>query len=177
MFALELDNATATLEHLNTRTEKSGSDDIPAASLKISCAQPADVLAHFSPTLKAHLFDASGPKDLLGDGARVRYPHLDYPLAMDHEMTGASVSIDYGVGKPIELDECTVNRFQITPMEGGTTVIAFQVHCHPDAEKQLPKLYRMQKKGVTFTLAPADLPELTETKDGKPITPLIPAEA
>jgi hypothetical protein len=178
----ELTNATATLEHLNTRTE--GADDIPAATLKISCAQSADVLGFFDIRV-GDLFDVDGPKDLAG-GMAVRHPHWDYPLALDHEMSGATVTIEYGLGK-MELRDCEIKDFQITPMAGGTVVIGSKVNCKPDAFKQLPHLYLQQKKGVTITLKPAPLPEMKEasapgrkadkgasvTKDGEPITPLM----
>lgn len=156
MLEFELTKATATLEHWHPRTE--GTDDVPAVTLKISCAQSADVLAFFSPTLKAHLFDTEGPKDL-ADGMAVRYPHLDYPLALDHEMTGAKVVIEYGIGS-MEFDDCEITHFLITPMAGGTVVVGFKVNCKPDAEKHIPKLYVLQKKGVTITVEPMELPEM-----------------
>lgn len=158
MLEFELTATTATLEHWNPRTE--GTDDVPAVTLKISCAQSADVLAFFSPTLKAHLFDTEGPKDL-ADGMAVRYPHLDYPLALDHEMTGARVVIEYGLGK-MELPDCEIKDFRITPMAGGTVIVGFKVNCKPDAEKHIPKLYVLQKKGITFTLEPAELAEMKD---------------
>lgn len=156
LLELELTNATATLEHWNPRTE--GNDDVPAVTLKISCAQSADVLAFFSPTLKAHLFDTEGPKDL-AEGMAVRYPHLDYPLALDHKMAGARVVIEYGLGK-IELADCEIKDFNIKPMAGGTVVVGFKVNCKPDAEKHIPKLYVLQKKGIVLSLEPAELPEM-----------------
>jgi hypothetical protein len=159
MLQLELTNAVATLEHLNTRTEKVGPDDVPAATLKITCPQSADVLAFFSPELRGFLFDTEGPQDLAG-GMSVRNPHLEYPIGVDHEMTGAKVAIEYGVGKPMEFADVTINEFRITPMEGGTVVLGFKVNCRPD-EKQIGKLYVLQKKGVTLTLEPVELAEIT----------------
>ncbi|MBK8916343.1 MAG: hypothetical protein IPM64_17400 [Phycisphaerales bacterium] len=158
MLSLELSAVTATLENLNPRVEKIGAEKLPAADLKISCAQSADVLAHFSPTLKAFLFDADGPRDL-ADGMTVRDPHLGYPLSRDEEMTGATVTIGFGVGSPMVFPDCRVNQFRITPMEGGTVVLGFRVQCRPD-EKQIGKLYQLQETGVEFTLEPADLPEM-----------------
>lgn len=159
MLEFELTKATATLEHWNPRTE--GTDDVPAVTLKISCAQSADVLAFFSPTLKAHLFDTEGPKDL-AEGMAVRYPHLDYPLALDHEMAGAKVTIEYGVGNPMDLGDCEIKDFRISPMAGGTVVVGFKVNCKPDAEKHIPKLYLLQKKGITLTVAPAELSKMQD---------------
>lgn len=156
MFELELTGVTATLEQVIMRTE--GTDDVPAVTLKISCAQSADVLAFFSPTLKAHLFDTEGPRDL-AEGMAVRYPHLDYPLALDHEMVGARVVIEYGIGE-MEFTDAEIKDFRITPMAGGTVVVGFKVNCKPDAEKHLPKLYVLQKKGITLTLEPAELAQM-----------------
>lgn len=160
MFELPLTEATATLENLNARMEKAGADKIPAADLKLSVAQSADVLAHFSPELKGFLFDESGPRDL-AEGMRLRQAHLDYPIGLDHEMTGATVKIEYGVGKPLEFTECKVNQFRITPMDGGSVVVGFRVQCRPD-EKQIGKLYLLQEQGVTLTLTPMELPAIGE---------------
>ncbi len=158
MLKLELTKANATLENLNPRMEKHGPDKVPAATLKFSTATGADVLAFFSPTLRAFLFDTEGPKDL-ADGVRVRDPHLGYPLTLDHEMSGAHITIDYGVGdNAIVFDECQVDDFRITPMDGGSVILTFRVHCVPD-EKQIGRLYLLQEQAVTITLDPAELPE------------------
>src|SRR5574343_65612 len=96
MLSLELSKVNATLENVNLRVEKAGQDKVPAADPKISVPESADVLAHFSPTLKAFLFDEEGPKDL-AEGMRLRDPHLGYPLSRDEEMTGATVKIGFRV--------------------------------------------------------------------------------
>ena len=158
MLNLSFDKATATLENVNLRTEKTGPDKVPAADLKITCAQSADVLAYFSPTLKSFLFDVNGPKDL-ADGISVRDPHLGYPLSRDEEMTGATVTIGYGVGQPMRFDDAKVNAFRITPMEGGSVVLGFRVQCRPTPE-QVGRLYEMQESGIEFSLTPAELPEM-----------------
>jgi hypothetical protein len=95
----------ATLVNLNTRVEKAGAggkDKTPACDLRISTAQSPDVLAFFEPTLKQHLFNDAGPRDL-ADGLPLRDPHLVYPLKRDEEMTGVRVSIDYGVSERIAI--------------------------------------------------------------------------
>lgn len=160
MLRLNLRAVTATLENVNLRTEKAGQDKVPAADLKISTPQGADVLSEFSPTLKAFLFDESQPKDL-ADGIRIRDAHLQYPLSRDEEMTGATVKIGFGVGKPMELSDCKVNAFKLTPMDGGTVVVGFRVQCRPTPE-QVAKLYQLQESGVEFTLTPMELPTMKE---------------
>lgn len=158
MLELSLNKANATLENLNLRTEKAGDQKVPAADLKVSVPQSMDVLAHFSPTLKAFLFDEDGPKDL-ADGVRVRDPHLGYPLSRDEEMTGATVAIGYGVGKPITITDCKVNGFKLTPMDGGSVVVGMRVQCRPTPE-QVAKLYEMQETGIEFSLVPMELVEM-----------------
>jgi hypothetical protein len=158
MFDLALDKVTATLEQLTTRTEKMGPDDVPAATLKITCPMSADILAFFAPTLRNFLFTTE--KDLAGEVERVRDDHIEYPMCRDEEMVGATVSVEYGVGDPMRFEDVVVNEFRMTPMDGGTVVLGFKVNCRP-SEQQIGKLYILQKKGVTLTLEP---PELSEMK-------------
>jgi hypothetical protein len=161
MLRLELTGATATLQNFNPRVEKKGIEKVPATDLRISTAQPSDILAFFAPTLKAHLFNADGPRDL-ADGLPLRDPHMVYPLKRDEEMFGATVSIEYGVNKPLVFDDAKLKDFQLTPMEGGTVVLTFTVQCKPDAEKQIPKLYALQEQGITISVEPAELPTMQE---------------
>ncbi len=158
VFALDLSNVPAVLANFNARTEKSGPDEVPAADLELVVNQSADVLAHFAPSLRSYLFD---DKSLdLADGAALRYPSMHYPIQFDREMTGASVAIDYGTGKPMEFEDCKVNKFRITPIAGGSVQLGIRVQCKPD-EKQAGKLYMMQgSKSVNLTITPAELPTL-----------------
>ncbi len=158
MMQLELDTATATLEGVNLRTEKCGQDKVPAADIKISVAQPADVLAHFSPTLKAFLFHTEGTLDLAG-GFELRDRHMVFPLARDEEMTGATVEIGYGPGHPMVLEGARVNAFRLTPMDGGSVIVGFRVQCKPTPE-QVAKLYTLQETGIELSVIPAELPTI-----------------
>jgi hypothetical protein len=159
MLRLEFTNQTGTFEHFNPRTEKDGQDKVPAADLKISCPMPPDVLAHFRPDLKHTLFVVD--KDLAGEVLRVRDPHIQYPIARDEEMTGATVSIDFGIGDPMVFDDAKVNSFRITPSDGGTVYLQFRVQCRPTQDEG-GKLYWLQEKGITFSLEPGELPEVAK---------------
>ena len=155
---LELTNASALLSNLNTRTEKAGPDDVPAADLNIECNRDRDVLAFFSPTLRAHLFDEKGPKDL-ADGVQLQHPEIKGAIPIEGEMTGATVRIDFGVAKPMELTDVKIGKFKIEPKEGGTVALSFQINCKPD-EKQIGKLYMLQKQSITISIEPAELPQM-----------------
>lgn len=159
MFALDLDKMTATLENVSLRTEKIGPEKVPAADFGIGLRADADILAHFSPTLREFLF-MEGPKDLLGDvGLAIRDPHMKYPLARDEEMSGATVFIGYGVGDPMYFPDCRISKLGITPMPGGAVIVDMRVQCRPSPE-QVAKLYQIQESGITLTLTPAELPEI-----------------
>lgn len=155
MLDFELSDAIATLEGFKSKPEKFGGTKIPAAELTISCNLDADVLAFFSPTLRAHLFDTEGPKDLAG-GMAVRYAHLDYPLGLDNEMSGATVSIGYGIGEPMRFADATLNQFGITPMNGGAVVVFFRVQCKP-TEQQAGRLHMLNEQPITITVEPMDV--------------------
>lgn len=157
MLRLEFDRVTATLENVNLRTEKVGPDKVGAVDLKLSVPSRADVLAYFSPTLKAFLFDEKSV-DLIG-GMALRDSHLQYPLVRDDEMTGAGITVDYGVGDPMVFEDVRVNQFRITPVEGGSVIIGMRVQLRPSPE-QVAKFFTMLEQGVTLTLTPAELPSM-----------------
>lgn len=155
LLALQLSAAPAVFSNFNTRTEKSGPDEVPAADLEFTVNQSADVLAFFSPTLKSYLFDEKSLD--LAEGMALRYPNLHYPLSFDREMTGATVKIETGVGKPMEFADVKVNKIRITPMTGGAVQLQIRVQCKPD-EKQAGRLYMMQgSKTITLSIDPAEL--------------------
>jgi hypothetical protein len=161
MLELEFDKVVATLVNFNPRAEKNGKERVPAADLSIRVARDADVLAYFAPTLKSMVFDHAGPRDL-AEGMPLRDKHMVYPLKRDEEMTGATVTIEYGVKETIELADCRLKGFEITPHEGGTVWVDFTVQCKPDAHKHVPFLYLLQQQGITLSIEPRDEEDLPE---------------
>lgn len=158
MFEFELAKASATLENLNPRMEKHGGEKVPACTLKLSLATSADILAHFSPNLRAFLFNEDAPRDLAG-GIVVRDHHMGYPLNRDEEMTGAKVTIDYGVSEKMIFQDCKVDDFKLTPRDGGSVIVGFRVACRPD-ESQIGKLYLLQEAAITLDVDPPEAPEM-----------------
>jgi hypothetical protein len=84
------------------------------------------------------------------------------PLRRDEQMENATLAIDFGIDKPMTFTEVKCKDFQLTPRNGGTTVIDFTALCKPDAWKDVPRLYELQRKGITITLTPAELPTMAE---------------
>lgn len=159
MNEFELDKASATLENLNPRVEKDGPDKVPAADLKLSFNTDADVLAYFSPTLKSFLFEQA--TDLAGGTLQLRDRHMVFPLVRDEEMSGATVTIDYGVESPMVFQDAKVNQFKISAMDGGGVVVGFRVQCRPTAP-QIGKLYELQERAVTLSIKAAEPPMMKE---------------
>lgn len=83
-------------------------------------------------------------------------------MKRDEEMTGATVTIAYGVGEAIVLADCRIKGFQLTAHEGGTVFVEFTVQCKPDAHKDVPHLYLLQEQGITISVVPIDPEELPE---------------
>lgn len=158
----ELQDAKAILANLNTRTEKHGPEQVPAADLKIDCFRPSDDLAHFGPRLKSDFFNDKS-LDLAG-GPAIAHPELKGPHKLNCSMTGAEVRIEYGVKSPIILKDVKVNGFQFDPKEGGSILLSFRVQCQPD-DTQIGKLYKLQGREINVTIIPAELPEVADTGD------------
>lgn len=153
LIELELTGVEAVLAALNTRTERSGSADIPAADINIECVGDSDVLAFFSPTLKADFFAAES-LDLAGS-VTLRHPELKGPIAIEGDMTGAAVIVATGIGEPMRLESCKIGKFKFTPFEGGMVGLQFQVQWQATGA-QVARLYESQKQSVTLTVEPLD---------------------
>lgn len=163
MLKLALAAVSAEFCNFNARTEKSGPDTVPAADLEFQIAQHADKLDELSDTLKSHLFDTAGPKDL-ADGMALAHPDWNYPLGIDGEMTGAALNIETGIGKGMDFADVKVSKLRITPMEGGSVILGIRCQCKPD-EKQAGKLYMLQGQKVTISITPAKEQDLLDGDD------------
>jgi hypothetical protein len=157
---LELNNANATLESVAMRLEKDGTDEFPAADLKLSVTTDADVLAYFAPMLRQFYYDESGPRDL-AQTVPLRDSHMVFPHGRDEELVGAIVTVAYGVGSPMRFADARVNQFKLTPHPGGVVIIQCRVQCRP-SEQQIGKLYLLQSRAVTLTIEPANQPRIGE---------------
>jgi hypothetical protein len=154
---LEFEKTNGVLHDFDPNTEKNGE---PYAYLTISTAQEADVLAFFEPTLKAFYFDENATRDL-ALGLRLRDDHQVFPHRRTEEMGGATLTVDYGIGNPMVLMDTALNSFELTPMDGGRVVVVFRAKVRL-TEEQAGKVFMLQKKAITISVEPAELPELKE---------------
>ncbi|MFG0231789.1 hypothetical protein [Achromobacter sp. 413638] len=152
---------TATLAHINVRTERHGEEPAGAADLKISFTDGNGVLSEFHPVLRSFLYKQEESPDQaempVGEALTVRrFGDLIEKLRLKHELVGAKVLIGFGLGgaSDIELDPADVDGFAAEIMEGGSVIITFRVKCHPSGE-QVKKLYEVLGNQITITITPA----------------------
>ncbi len=153
---------TATLAHINVRTERHGEEPAGAADLKIQFTAGNGVLSEFHPRLRHALYKAEeNPAQGSVDGVKpeptVRvFGDLIEKICLKHELVGAKVLIDFGLGgdSDIELDTADVDGFAVEMMEGGSVVTTFRVKCHPSGD-QVKKLYEVLGNEITISITPA----------------------
>lgn len=152
---------TATLAHINVRTERHGEEPAGAADLKISFTDGNGVLSEFHPVLRSFLYKQEESPDQaempVGEALTVRrFGDLIEKLRLKHELIGASVLIAFGLGgdSDIELETADVDGFSVEMMEGGSVITTFRVKCHPSGE-QVKKLYEVLGNQITITITPA----------------------
>lgn len=145
--ALELKNQKAKLAHFNARSEMNGEDRVAAADVKLEVPLTDDDLAMFGPDLRSSWYN--------GD-RKLRNPQLEGPFSWEAEIVGATLTIHHGLGGKSDLvmQGCTVNAFKLTPLDGGSVLMACRVQCHP-GEKEAGKLYSMVQGDVEVSLEPA----------------------
>jgi len=171
---LTIDKRQATMNSLNVRAESMGPKEKRVAiDIGLSVGFASDVLDTFSPTLRDLMFDTQ-TQDLAG-GAVVRFPALG-DFHWEGEMTGATVAFDIGIGQPITFPDAKVNKFNLSPQEGGTVIVGLRAQVYP-SDDQISKLANFIQQGVTLSITPMELPTMQEerpstspTKRGKKIT-------
>jgi hypothetical protein len=112
------------------------------------------------PGLLEMLYERPKAPDLVEQGSAegftaLRMPLLGLPLDWDMVLDNRTMTIHYGLGDDksnIVLPECKVHKFKITPQNGGTVLVAWQISAHPDA-KQAGWLYDHQQTDIVISLA------------------------
>jgi len=166
MFSIQ--EQTATLAHLNVRTEKHGDKPHGGADIKLSFTASNGLLAEFHPVLRANLYRAEDTPSNQDDifvagtpGSPVesltvrRFGDLIEGINLKHELKGATVVIGFGLGgaSDIDFETVDVSNFHVDLMEGGSCNYSFRVKCSPTGE-QIKKLYEVLGGEVTVTVVP-----------------------
>lgn len=163
MFALV--EHEATLKNLNLRDEKHGEESVTAMDLELEAAIPNVDLRLLDSALLDLLFvkdegDLASPE---GVTRKLRCAKLVMPIKVEHELVGATVEVLIGTrAKNVRLDDCKVNKFRVTALEGGSCIVYFRVQCVPD-EGAIAKLSMLLGHDVTITVEP---PAAEDEKQG-----------
>lgn len=144
-FELE-DITTLKLTSVNPRKEHHGDELVQAIDLNVRWETSNEALTMFDPWLRGALFYNAAADQGQGDltcvpevWPNLRMTKLVTPLKWDWEGVGYTMRIDHGLGgkSDLVLTGCKVKKFAITPKEGGTTFIDFQVQANVDVTKKL----------------------------------------
>lgn len=166
----ELTTATeALLKTFTPRTERHGDDEVSAASLGLKITGPNTLLDIVQPGVRDMLYKAAESQDQL-PGVDPHTPLLrakgveTVKLAACFE--GWTLKIDHGAdaGDPFVIGGSRVDKFVVTPHEGGSVEIDFRVGSSDIDETEAGWLYGHQKHDITITLHAPEKP--VEAIDG-----------
>jgi hypothetical protein len=157
----------------STPMENHGKDFVLAVVLTIEAAIPSQRLRQFAPDLCDSLYRAAeqdDETDLITEPAGPtvrRFPKMS-AFDWEYEGSGYTLIVDYGLGgeSDIELIDAKVGNFTITPLEGGTVTVKFNVNVHPEA-LDVGRLCEMQKRSIDITLT-APEPQTVQELFGEP---------
>ena len=156
-----LTTTDATLSSVTPRTEKHGDDDVFAISLGLKVTGPNTLLDLLAPGLRDALYKAAeGQEDLPGvePATPLLRCKLIETLALGACFEGWTLAVDHGIDEadPIKLGGSKVDKFRVTPREGGSVDIAFRVGSNDIDATEAGLLCSHLGQGISFTLtAPA----------------------
>lgn len=169
------DPTTVKVAHLNVRAELHGDETHTAIDLRLARTCGNDCLNAFAPGLREALYYRAGETEAQADvpGVEKLLPNLRFPLLGDlvlaHEIIGAEVTVDYGIGAPIVLGLCKVNKFRCELAEGGSVTTTFRVQCSDPPEGALDKLGKLLDSEAQITLKlPTEKPPAIDGTTGHP---------
>jgi hypothetical protein len=155
-------------------------DENPGAKLTVEIAVPNHALSMFDGFLKGFLFTKHGAespkaKQTTLDGVEVvsDLPNLSGiaahvgVLPWSHEMTGYGLVVDLGLGgkrSNLVIDDCVLSGWKITPKEGGSVLVKFNIESANVSESAFGKLAKMKSREIQFTLTPPEIQQ--EDLDG-----------
>jgi hypothetical protein len=166
---ITLTKRSATLAHINPRTERHGEEDKPACDLNL------EGILLGQEELDAILPHASSCWFTSEDGFDIpAFPELR-PLRLVHKFEGAKVVLSFGTdgsNRPLELDGVTIAKVTLEPLRGGETALSLQVQTLlPSRMQEL-----LERLGHTVHLAILEA-TAKDASDGQGSLPLAAPEA
>ncbi len=160
-----LQPTSCTLDHINVRSEKHGSETRTAVDLKFSRTSANDCLERYAPGLLTALYHRAQATEDQGELEGVEpigYPDLRFPglapLTFYHEQSGCLLTIDFGLGgaSNLVMGSCKVNKHKVECAQGGSVTESWRIQTSDLPEGALDKLSRILESETQITLA---LPE------------------
>jgi hypothetical protein len=134
----------ATFKHLNIRKE--GDQKILTIDLKILTVVQGDALIEFHPSLRTLLWNQDEP----------RFKGLIKSVALIGELGRHDAKINH-----VEMRDCTLRKFDVTPLPMGMGELAFTVTTRPESGKTVSMLSEFISEQVEILVHPeGDLLEL-----------------
>lgn len=169
------------LNSVNVRSEKHGPDSlVPAVDLSFTLETSNNILEVFDEDLLKAIYKRAskadgGQGDLapVSDFPMLRFPKMAMPVKWETELSGYTLTIDYGTGgkSNIVLKTCQINGWQIECSEGGTVSIKFRVQCSDSLdERSLGKLGLLVQHDTQITLVAPEIKQ--ESIDAGKVTPI-----
>lgn len=152
-----LNPTTAKLASVTNRVERHGEEKIPAISFGLKITGPNTLLDALDPSLRATLYKAvEGQEDLPGVEAstpllRTRSIEL-FTVAAKFE--GWTLVVEHGIDDETALvfTGCKVDKFKVTPFEGGSCEVTFRVSTNDLVEGEAGAMWAQNGQDITFTL-------------------------
>ena len=169
----EIHRKAAKITAFNPRAEKAGSENRPAADLKLSANLSAEILDALDPSLRGWLFCKDAVQSDLANAAHdapnLRQPRLVQQFDWVPRYAGYELRIhDLGLDESSDLviSGCEFNRIRLAPQEGGTVIVSWRLQFHP-TEAQAGKLSTLIQETLDISLlAPKGAGEVDDSDEG-----------
>ncbi|MGF6957965.1 hypothetical protein [Paraburkholderia youngii] len=165
---MNFENHEVMLEHINTRMERHGDEEVLALDLKITFDLPNSSLDQLSGTLRRSLYDADDTTDMIDPDIT---PHLRNPQLGTLKWAGkySPVLFVFHDGQSDDDDlrfaDAKLDKISVLPQDGGTCSYTARVQVYPadsdDTARIVDLLHQPNTRG---TLEASD--EALEGSDG-----------
>ncbi len=143
------------LRSFNVRTETHGDDDVLAFSAGLTYTGPNTFLDRLAPGLRHALYEALPDQEQL-PGVEAATPLLRCKkvgeVAIDLTCEGWTVEVEHGIDEPMIFGGVKVDKFRITPSEGGTVSVALRIGTNDVDEAELGAMASKLKQTIAVRM-------------------------
>lgn len=160
-----LEPTDALLKTFTPRVEKHGEDDVSAASLGLQIEAPNTILDLLSSSLRPTLYaaadngakvDGKPASQRTIEGVEESTPLLRTKvietLKLNNCYEGWTLRISWGFEEAMTISECKVDKFVVTPKDGGSVILDLRVGSSDIGEDEAGWLYGKLRHNIEITL-------------------------